>query len=272
MQQLADYCRCATPFGVDVVGITELIALIGALVGGLVARQRKQETERLNDQLRRINMQLRQQARSGTIYAPGLSYAPVPRDSVASAATSTEGAAASTATLPNPVTLSSTDEQTSPEQEACRDVLREGKRLLRSQQGMLGLPSIHKQSSLTRIPRETVPLSHASSCLPFHAVAATPPANTYVDVGLCDFSGFLQCVVLCSRTDSAPDPFLCLCIYMHAALPLNRDAGSAAIVRFEKALLMSQKLSDLLLQRRALRGLAASSRMQVSITNPFSYP
>jgi hypothetical protein len=34
-------------------------------------------------------------------------------------------------------------------------------------------------------------------------------------------------------------------------------------VRFEKALLMSQKLGDLLLQRRALRGLAASSRMQV---------
>ena len=25
---------CATPFGVDIVGITELVALIGALVGG----------------------------------------------------------------------------------------------------------------------------------------------------------------------------------------------------------------------------------------------
>ena len=28
---------CATPFGVDVVGITELIALTGALVGGMSA-------------------------------------------------------------------------------------------------------------------------------------------------------------------------------------------------------------------------------------------
>ena len=27
---------CATPFGIDVVGITEFVALIGALVGGSV--------------------------------------------------------------------------------------------------------------------------------------------------------------------------------------------------------------------------------------------
>ncbi|KAK9843024.1 hypothetical protein WJX74_005765 [Apatococcus lobatus] len=67
---------CATPFGVDVVGITELIALTGALVGGFSARSRKREVEVLNDQLRKINMSLRQQARSGTVYAPGLTYAP----------------------------------------------------------------------------------------------------------------------------------------------------------------------------------------------------
>jgi tetratricopeptide (TPR) repeat protein len=33
-------------------------------------------------------------------------------------------------------------------------------------------------------------------------------------------------------------------------------------VRFEKALLMSQKIGDVVLQRRATRGMAASSRMQ----------
>ena len=84
-------------------------------------------------------MQLRQQARAGTIYAPGLSYAPVSRDSVTSSAVAAPDAATagvSTATMPRPSNLSSTDEVTSPEQEACRDVLREGKRLLRSQQGM----------------------------------------------------------------------------------------------------------------------------------------
>ena len=41
------------------------------------ARRRKQELERLNEQLRTINTQLRQQARTGTIYAPGLTYAPL---------------------------------------------------------------------------------------------------------------------------------------------------------------------------------------------------
>jgi hypothetical protein len=62
---------CATPFGIDIVGITEFIALVGALVGGLTARNRKLELERLNEQLRKINLNLRQQARAGTVYAPG---------------------------------------------------------------------------------------------------------------------------------------------------------------------------------------------------------
>ncbi|XP_077236443.1 protein FLUORESCENT IN BLUE LIGHT, chloroplastic-like isoform X2 [Tasmannia lanceolata] len=54
------------------------IALIGATVGGFVARQRKGELARLNDQLRQINAALRRQARIES-YAPKLSYAPVGR-------------------------------------------------------------------------------------------------------------------------------------------------------------------------------------------------
>ena len=45
---------------------------------GFSARQRKLELERLNEQLRKINLNLRQQARAGTVYAPGLMYAPTP--------------------------------------------------------------------------------------------------------------------------------------------------------------------------------------------------
>lgn len=45
---------------------------------GISARARKAELERLNEQLRKINMSLRQQARAGTVYAPGLNYAPLP--------------------------------------------------------------------------------------------------------------------------------------------------------------------------------------------------
>ncbi|KAK1305815.1 hypothetical protein QJS10_CPA10g00897 [Acorus calamus] len=54
------------------------IALIGATVGGLLARQRKGELKRLNDQLRQINAALRRQAKIES-YAPNLSYAPVGR-------------------------------------------------------------------------------------------------------------------------------------------------------------------------------------------------
>uniref|UniRef100_A0A1D1YQT3 Protein FLUORESCENT IN BLUE LIGHT, chloroplastic n=1 Tax=Anthurium amnicola TaxID=1678845 RepID=A0A1D1YQT3_9ARAE len=52
------------------------IALIGATVGGLLARQRRGELKRLNDQLRQINEALRRQAKMES-YAPNLSYAPV---------------------------------------------------------------------------------------------------------------------------------------------------------------------------------------------------
>ncbi|XP_054784557.1 protein FLUORESCENT IN BLUE LIGHT, chloroplastic [Prosopis cineraria] len=52
------------------------VALIGATVGGLLARQRRGELKRLNDQLRQINAALRRQAKIES-YAPTLSYAPV---------------------------------------------------------------------------------------------------------------------------------------------------------------------------------------------------
>ncbi|XP_004510530.1 protein FLUORESCENT IN BLUE LIGHT, chloroplastic isoform X1 [Cicer arietinum] len=54
------------------------VALIGATVGGLVARQRKGELQRLNEQLLQINAALRKQAKIES-YAPSLSYAPVGR-------------------------------------------------------------------------------------------------------------------------------------------------------------------------------------------------
>nr|GLL33224.1 protein FLUORESCENT IN BLUE LIGHT, chloroplastic-like isoform X1 [Ipomoea trifida] len=52
------------------------VALIGATVGGLLARQRRGELKRLNEQLRQINTALRRQAKIES-YAPSLSYAPV---------------------------------------------------------------------------------------------------------------------------------------------------------------------------------------------------
>ncbi|KAM0959357.1 hypothetical protein ACFX2I_024479 [Malus domestica] len=52
------------------------VALVGATVGGLVARQRKGELQRVNEQLRQINQSLRRQAKIES-YAPSLSYSPI---------------------------------------------------------------------------------------------------------------------------------------------------------------------------------------------------
>ncbi|XP_059638635.1 protein FLUORESCENT IN BLUE LIGHT, chloroplastic isoform X2 [Cornus florida] len=52
------------------------VSLIGATVGGLLARQRRGELQRLNEQLRQINAALRRQAKIES-YAPTLSYAPI---------------------------------------------------------------------------------------------------------------------------------------------------------------------------------------------------
>ncbi|KAI5663593.1 hypothetical protein M9H77_22916 [Catharanthus roseus] len=54
------------------------VSLVGATVGGLLARQRRGELQRLNEQLRQINAALRRQAKIES-YAPTLSYAPVGR-------------------------------------------------------------------------------------------------------------------------------------------------------------------------------------------------
>lgn len=181
---------CATPFGVDIVGITEFIALVGALVGGITARQRKLELERLNEQLRKINLSLRQQARAGTVYAPGLTYAPPSSTSTSQTPSLLNGTAVlspeptartttTTLTKPAPTSTTSTstmfsleEEELSPDQLHCKNALKSGKRLLKEQN------------------------------------------------------------------------------------------GAAAMVRFEKALMLSKALGDKVQQRRAFRGLAAAARLQ----------
>ncbi|KAJ4893581.1 hypothetical protein Rs2_20375 [Raphanus sativus] len=55
--------------------VFSLVALVGATVGGLLARQRRGELQRLNEQLRQINAALRRTAKIES-YAPALSYAP----------------------------------------------------------------------------------------------------------------------------------------------------------------------------------------------------
>ncbi len=69
---------------------------------GFSARQRKLELERLNEQLRKINFNLRQQARAGTVYAPGLMYAPTPMSNLTIGSEDDGGNQGGAATLVGP--------------------------------------------------------------------------------------------------------------------------------------------------------------------------
>ncbi|KAI3912368.1 hypothetical protein MKX01_038430 [Papaver californicum] len=73
-QALAETCE--TDRSLFEMPLLLTVALVGAIVGGLLARQRKGELKKLNDQLRQINAALRKQAKIES-YAPSLSYAPV---------------------------------------------------------------------------------------------------------------------------------------------------------------------------------------------------
>ncbi|XP_066397216.1 uncharacterized protein [Miscanthus floridulus] len=67
---------CEQAYSLPNMPLLFAIAMVGATVGGLLARQRRGELARLNDQLRQINAALRRQAKIES-YAPALSYASV---------------------------------------------------------------------------------------------------------------------------------------------------------------------------------------------------
>ncbi|XP_051130450.1 protein FLUORESCENT IN BLUE LIGHT, chloroplastic [Andrographis paniculata] len=77
LQAAAETCQVADDniFNMN-MPLLLFVALIGATVGGLLARQRRGELQRLNEQLRQINTALRRQAKIES-YAPSLSYTPV---------------------------------------------------------------------------------------------------------------------------------------------------------------------------------------------------
>jgi len=139
---------CATPFGIDVVGITEFVALIGALVGGLTARRRKEELEKLNAQLRKINMSLRQNARFGIVYAPGLTYAPTGDSAAVLDSDQTQGEALAQQT--STAVLESLDEDLTEERLDCREALKTGKKLLKEKNPAAAMVRFEKALMLAK--------------------------------------------------------------------------------------------------------------------------
>lgn len=188
---------CATPYGIDVVGITEFVALTGALVGGISARRRKEELERLNEQLRTINTQLRQQARAGTVFAPGLTYIPpgVGGDD--------------------------------------------------GRSNKLSLPSGVRPMPMPKppAPKPVLPA--------IQAAAAAVGAADALNVGM----------VSIDEEDLRPELKQCQAALKEGKKLLKESASGPAMVRFEKALMLAKALGDRVRERRAVRGLAAASRL-----------
>lgn len=209
---------CATPFGVDIVGITELVALVGAVVGGVSARQRKAELERLNEQLRKINLSLRQQARAGTVYAPGLTYAPPTLGAEDSEANGSEG----------PPVVATTVVATAT---AARATLSPG-------------------------------VAARSAVAPAKAPVAAVAAPTAVSTMPASTSGPASTMFSMEEDELTADQLACKESLRAGKRLLKEQNGSAAMVRFEKALMLSKALQDKVQERRAMRGLAAAARLQ----------
>lgn len=194
---------CATPFGIDIVGITEAVALVGALVGGITSRQRKAEVEKLNEQLRKINVSLRQQARSGTVYAPGLTYAP-----------------------PTPSSAPTFPGFDDP--------------LLSDLQGYS--PPAAATATLPRPPS------------PAATIVAAPLSNNVILPASSIYS--------MEEEEQSPDQIQCREALRHGKRLLKEQNGASAMLRFEKALMLSKAVGDQVQERRAMRGLAAAARLQ----------
>lgn len=145
-QVLAGKTLCVTPYGIDVVGITEFVALAGAVASGISANQKKEEIAQLNDKLRGINTTLRQQARGGrgTMDEAGGGEA--------------NGQAAAKAAA------SSNDEweALSDDMKELKTALREGRKYLRENKATEALNSFKKSLMLARVVGDLVSVRRAT--------------------------------------------------------------------------------------------------------------
>jgi len=203
---------CATPFGVDLVGILVFVALMGALVGGVSARSRKAEVERLNDQLRKINLSLRQQARAGTVYAPGLNYAPQPL---------------------------------SPAGRPLGELLRESGEGGGAGGGILAAAA----AALAAPPPAAEASSSGSGPGPAAAARSSAPEAPQ------------SAVVSLDDEEVSAELRACVSALREGKRLLKERQGPAAMVRFEKALMLAEALGDKVHEKRAVRGLAAAARL-----------
>ena len=146
-QVLAGKTLCVTPFGIDIVGITEFVALAGAVASGISANQKKEEITMLNDKLRKINASLMSSSRAtmGTD---------------ASVLEAARGGAATSAAA----TMSSVDDwdTLSEDMKELKLALREGRKLLRADEYAAALNAFKKSLMLARVTGDLVSVRRAT--------------------------------------------------------------------------------------------------------------
>ena len=166
---------CVTPSGVDIVGITELLALIGATASGIRARQQKIVVDELNEKLRAINQSLTTRSKrnpagmGASLGYTGVQMAGTPVDSPMSASVS-ELAAGSTKNNGDDASKEGkkTDFAVGPDDSAddieydeTRVNLKKGRQLLREKSYREAISSFEKALALSRMNGDQIKMRRA---------------------------------------------------------------------------------------------------------------
>lgn len=145
-QVLTGKTLCVTPFGVDIVGITEFVALAGAVASGISANRKKEEITELNEKLRKINASLTMSSR------------PVKGEGVVAEAVGGGSPEVSSVALGNTEEW----ETLSDEMKELRTALRDGRDLLREENAKGAMNAFKKSLMLARVVGDLVYLRRAT--------------------------------------------------------------------------------------------------------------
>lgn len=181
---------CVTPSGIDIVGITELLALIGATASGIRARQQKIIVDELNEKLRAINQSLTARSkRNPTGMGASLGYAGAqmagtPVDSPMSASMSelasgskdeaaikNDGDDASKGGKKTDFAVGPEDSMDDSEYDETRVNLKKGRQLLREKSYQEAISSFEKALALSRMNGDQIKMRRA-----FRGLGATKKA------------------------------------------------------------------------------------------------
>ena len=166
---------CVTPSGVDIVGITELLALIGATASGIRARQQKIVVDELNEKLRAINQSLTSRSKrnpvgmGASLGYTGVQMAGTPVDSpmstsmseLAEGTTKNNGDDASKEGKKTDFAVGPNDSADDGDYDETRVNLKKGRQLLREKSYREAISSFEKALALSRMNGDQIKMRRA---------------------------------------------------------------------------------------------------------------